>query len=942
MLSACFAFTVFLGVSCAGNGASGPTFNEEYLAEVKLGDPITLDEYINPNLTNDYSAILTSKETGEEIDLKAVGQWTTSYAGEFELKYTVNSGDYRGTATAKITVVVPEIKWVFTRNTIISRVGETIYFSQLERDLNVSVTSYYNYTFFVKSVKFGDRVQDLTSETEYTFENEGNHTFTFAIKTEDGQERSAEQIVTVRPKHVLGEGAEEWLESNGISAYDYKYIGGDGQVTLEEGYYNRSFMNDNVPYIAFNGDFGADNYVMVEFTGKNLPQVAFFCDRVTPSITDGGKGLYLHNGLTYTDGRIYKELDASRLTVFGLNKVSYGEFDNRGRFVLADSGGSVAEPCPLSYLALKDDCKYRYIVGFTGATKSSVKLCAVLVNLTTWEREMVRVDELKRYSVSGGNIYVDFTDYFHGSIILYGRYGHETKLDKVYPLVQSNSILDLDHASEFKQAYKSKYDLGSVAKVSDYIDIPQTDYGFTVTDPDGKNVSVSATGEFRYEKSGTYRLTYDSKQENVRKNSITVEVMFDPDEDMGDDYFEIKGAITSSGVKNGTVGLISNTNSKFIEEGKRSIRYYTNDNTSGGDGIPVGISRKLLEFVFLSSKVGGLCLDVYSPRELSYKLYSPAKATNPIKSDYTGTIPAETWTTLTITRDIYMANRTIYSGKDYALAISFYAEEELLAQSSIYIDNIKLVTGGNVKTITDAAQEFLSENDIEVYEQKSVNDDLSVELYDGMYQGSDTNIRNDDVPYVAYKGDFGAGSYVAVDFTGKNVPQLCFFVKDITPSLTDGLAGVYIHTGLTRLNGNYYTALDCGRVTFFGPNKVEYGRIDSSGRYSGQFGGEDEPSPLSLRGLVDGVRYRYVAGIKSVESGKVTLELLLINLDAGEEVVRYTRELVGAYFNDKFATGNIVMYGRYNAAITLDKIYAVYKNVESVYEIDVVAAAIAR
>lgn len=48
-------------------------------------------------------------------------------------------------------------------------------------------------------------------------------------------------------------------------------------------------------------------------------------------------------------------------------------------------------------------------------------------------------------------------------------------------------------------------------------------------------------------------------------------------------------------------------------------------------------------------------------------------------------------------------------------------------------------------------------------------------------------------------------------------------------------------------------------------------------------------------------------------------------------------EIGNAAFTDEYLSGNIVMYGRYNEAITLDKIYAVYENVSDINAIDKVS-----
>jgi hypothetical protein len=59
-------------------------------------------------------------------------------------------------------------------------------------------------------------------------------------------------------------------------------------------------------------------------------------------------------------------------------------------------------------------------------------------------------------------------------------------------------------------------------------------------------------------------------------------------------------------------------------------------------------------------------------------------------------------------------------------------------------------------------------------------------------------------------------------------------------------------------------------------------------------------------------------------------------------VQRYEKELKDSAFTAEFCTGNIVMYGKYNVAIKLDKIYTVYQNVTDVDEIDVVKSVIGK
>ena len=950
----CISFVCILfGGACASDDKKELAFNEGYLEEVILGEPIMLDEYIDPYLTDDYTAILTCDETGQERNLKELVQWTTDRPGTYTLTYKVKSGSYKGTISTKINVVVSKATWKYSNATLVYRAGETMSFNLFKRNLNIAVNSYFGYEFYVKEVTHNGKTENLEGQSSYTFPEHGDFTFTFCIETEDGQVLSAKQKLTVRKAQVLTDETAEWMEKNNVSvdADGYSYISSDGYVELDAGYINGSYYKDYVPYIAFNGEeggngYGANTYVTVDFTGKNLPQVAFFCDEVKPSFTDGGKGVLFYNGFAY--GRTNVEPQISRMVVFGPNKASYGEFDNQGRFVAI---GTTADPCPASWNSLDENCQYRYIIGIEKATATSMTARILLINLTNSERVWDLTQRLSNYTVSkcslnpcphpnGGcsePLKLD-NSYYTGSIVLYGLYGHDTTFDKIYmPVTGVSDIYDLDRAAEFKENYKKNCDLGDTVNVADYISIPATDYEFRVVDPDGELVSIDADGNFTYTKSGTYRLYYAPSELNVRPSSVPVKVMYDLDIGFEADYLETQGVINAF---EGGLLAVPNTNMNFVQEGSRSIKYYT---ANSKEQMDVFISKEFTDFVYLSRRVQGVSFEIYSEKTLGFRLKTftddPTKD-NYLREDYKGTLHEKTWTTITLSRALMMKNFETYKSALYSIALTLETAEGFRAMDCVYIDNIQLIidTEG---TIATEAQTFMTANNITAYAYDSINADMRVALKPSYYQGKPEDgtqlMSDDDVSYVAYNGNYGAGDYVVVDFTGKNVPQLCFFVKEVTSSLLDGKAGIYVHTGISKQNGDYNDKTDGGRVTFFGPNKIEYAHVNNRGRFGTVYGSADSPSPLSIRGLEDGVHYRYVIGIKSAQSGKFILEQLLINLDTNTEAAHYETTITGSWITADYISGNIVMYGRYNVAITLDKIYALYQGVSDINGIDKVS-----
>ncbi len=231
-------------------------------------------------------------------------------------------------------------------------------------------------------------------------------------------------------------------------------------------------------------------------------------------------------------------------------------------------------------------------------------------------------------------------------------------------------------------------------------------------------------------------------------------------------------------------------------------------------------------------------------------------------------------------------------------------------------------------TVTDMSAstwEFLQTNDIRFY-KSSMAGDGSVTTEAGTYAGKENAVSMTEVPYVSFDGEYGVGDYVTVDFTGRNMPQLSFFVDETTPNLVDGKNGVYLASGL-----NISTMLGQDkRMTVYGPWKIKHAVLGDIDRLK-----TDVDSPLGVLLLDENTQYRYIAGVSRVEAGEVDLHVLLINLDTQMFVYDtvYTLDMTSYGLTEEYFTGNIVAYGMFNKPLVWDEIYPITKNATNIYEL---------
>ena len=208
-------------------------------------------------------------------------------------------------------------------------------------------------------------------------------------------------------------------------------------------------------YLAFDGNYGFNNYIVLDFTGKNMPCVAFFAQNYNNSMyyQNGDKyGLVVSTGFTTWEGDLYVEAGDSTKDVYGgkgiivtgpymlHNTVDPGK---NGALGFANASGNKKD-LALGRANLDDSKQYRVIMGIQEGTDSrAIKIVYALYNLT--DNELVEEFWAETY-----NFFVDGfvkegetrNQSCSGSIVLYGHFGTTTTLDKVYG-VESGAYADI-------------------------------------------------------------------------------------------------------------------------------------------------------------------------------------------------------------------------------------------------------------------------------------------------------------------------------------------------------------------------------------------------------------------------------------------------------------------------------------------------------------------
>lgn len=527
----------------------GPQFLEGALADVLVYDTIVLNEYIEYVTDSSYT-ITIKDEKGNVQDLTDQVIWYTDAPGDYVITYTVKSGASKGVSTFTLRVRNPELSWDFTLKNMPYNLGDTLVFEEYFNEMNIAA-SLENYEVIMDCVEVDGEEIDLKDNTEFTFESRSDHTFKFYIEASDGQRCDGREVISV--KDIDKAYLQQLEEEMNISLYGDLYLNEENGYTMVEGSYcngnnvwlRRENGPHNLPYIAYNGEYGIGDFVKVDFTGKNMPTFSFFRDEYSQSIFDGTKGVVFTGGFSDNNGNAIHPTKNNNFTLYGPYMLHEYDRSASDTTQISDSPGSGDTAYPGSFNALQDGTRYRMIAGFSDLEKGKAGLLpigkdddgnsvdtlfltfkCVILNLDT--NEVVSEFSMKTYGIQALRFLeipldTENNEFFTGNIVLYGQHGRRTTLDKIYPVITGKTFEEIYKEevprAEFKETAKAFVLLNTEINLFDYADMTKEGAKFFYRDADGVDYPVEGSS-FTITQEGRYTLFY--KYGNLYYGSLNI------------------------------------------------------------------------------------------------------------------------------------------------------------------------------------------------------------------------------------------------------------------------------------------------------------------------------------------------------------------------------------------------------------------------------------
>ena len=248
------------------------------------------------------------------------------------------------------------------------------------------------------------------------------------------------------------------LKYNSTMDENGKIVLGEGNIG-NGGSYQGPNANELIDqaYVAFTGEYGFNDYVAFDFTGKNMPEIAFFANDFDNSMyvgKGGKKGVVVASGITLWDGST-----SSWVGDNGKNVCVSGPYMANFNAANKESGGNLMNSfaSKLARENLVDGVRYRIIMGFTeGIDARSIVLKYALYNLDTgelieedgWDGEQLSGKTVSWNMFSNSDFFEQDRSTLKGSIVLYGKFKATTTIDKWWGVYEDTTVAAVKSAIE--------------------------------------------------------------------------------------------------------------------------------------------------------------------------------------------------------------------------------------------------------------------------------------------------------------------------------------------------------------------------------------------------------------------------------------------------------------------------------------------------------------
>ena len=317
-------------------------------------------------------------------------------------------------------------------------------------------------------------------------------------------------------------------------------------------------------YLAIDGNYGLNDYVAFDFTGKNMPEVAFFAENYDDSMYANERtkqGIVVYTGITNYDGTEIVQLHS------GKTPGTYVNYGHPFMIQNASANDFTQNGCPESQLGranLVDGTHYRVIMGFvagSGHGSNGITLHWYLYNLDT--EEVVEQSSLGTWNFfTGSNDAVGnmTLNDLVGSIVLYGKFGTTCTIDKLHGVFEDTTIDFIKLGLETGAFYKGV----NATLNGDVLTLGSGNIGAGANYTKGQNAGGSITQAY-FAIDGEYGLDNYVVLDFTGKNMP--EIMFFAQNYDTSMYYSAgkQGMVVASGITlyNGTVGSAQSNNTKI-------------------------------------------------------------------------------------------------------------------------------------------------------------------------------------------------------------------------------------------------------------------------------------------------------------------------------------------------------------------------------------------